>query len=83
MREFNQVIDEKYFNVLWRALSERESEMAFTIEQNPDSDEAALMSNDLVYLRLCKKELEEKAKKAGFSRSVFSLDDGYVDLSEL
>lgn len=83
MREFTQVIDEKYFNLLWRALSERESELACSIDQDPDSDESALMSNDLVYLRLCKKELEDSAKRSGFSTSVFSLDDGYMDLSEL
>ena len=52
MREFNQVIDEKYFNMLWRALSERESEMSHTIENDPESDESSLLSNDLVYLRL-------------------------------
>jgi len=83
MREFNQTIDEKYFNMLWRALSERESEMAHSIEQDPDSDESALLSNDLVYIRLCMKDLEEKAKNANFSSSAFSLDDGYLDLSEL
>jgi hypothetical protein len=83
MREFTQVIDERYFNLLWRALSERESEMACSIDQDPDSDESALMSNDLVYLRLCKRDLEDSAKKAGFSASAFSLDDGCVDLSEL
>lgn len=83
MREFTQAIDERYFNLLWRALSERESELVCSIDQDPGSDESALMSNDLVYLRLCKTELEGKAKKSGFPASVFSLDDGYVDLSEL
>jgi hypothetical protein len=83
MREFNQVIDEKYFNMLWRALSEREAEISHTIESEPDSDESALLSNDLVYLRLCMKELEKKAKETNFSKSAFSLDDGYIDLSDL
>ena len=83
MREFNQTIDEKYFNMLWRCLSEREAEMAFSIENDPNSDESALLGNELVYLRLCKKELESKAKKANFSPSAYSLDDGFVDLSEL
>ena len=83
MREFNQTINEKYFNMLWRALSEKESEMAFSIEQNPDAEESALLGNELVYLRLCKNELEEKARKAYFSPSAFSIDDGFVDLSEL
>ena len=83
MCEFNQIIDEKYFNLLWRSLSERESEMSHSIENDPDADDSALMSNDLVYLRLCMRELEEKAKNAKFSDSAFSLDDGYIDLSEL
>lgn len=83
MREFTQVIDEKLFNVLWRALSERESEMAHAIEQEPDSDESALMSNDLVYLRLSMNDLKKKATEAGFSPSAFSLDDGYIDLADL
>jgi hypothetical protein len=83
MREFTQVIDERYFNLLWRALSERESELACSIDQDPDGDESALISNDLVYLRLCKKELEDSAKKAGFSSAAFALDDGYLDLSDL
>ncbi len=83
MREFNQTIDERYFNMLWRSISERESEMAFYIESNPDSDESALLSNELVYLRLCKKELESKAKEANFSVSAFSLNDDHVDLSDL
>ncbi len=83
MREFNQIIDEKYFNMLWRALSEREAEISHTIESEPESDESALLSNDLVYLRLCMKELQDKAEKAAFSKSAFSLDDGYLDLSEL
>ena len=83
MREFNQTIDEKYFNMLWRALSEKEAEMAFSIEQDPDSEESALLGNELVYRRLCKSELEEKAKKANFSPSAFSVDDGFVDLSQL
>lgn len=83
MREFNQTIDERYFNMLWRCISERESEMASSIESNPDSDESALLSNELVYLRLCKKELESNAKDANFPASAFSLDDGYIDLSEL
>lgn len=83
MREFTQVIDERLFNVLWRALSERESEMTHAIEQEPDSDESALMSNDLVYLRLSMIDLKKKATEAGFSPSAFSLDDGYIDLADL
>ncbi|MBB3059724.1 hypothetical protein [Microbulbifer rhizosphaerae] len=83
MREFTQTIDEKLFNLLWRSLSEREAEISHEIEADLDSDESALLGNDLVYLRLCMKDLEKKAKEARFSESAFSLDDGYIDLSEL
>ena len=82
MRSFNITVDEKFFNLLWRSLSERENELEVNIE-NTDSENAALIGNDLVYLRMCKKEIEEKAKKEKFSEGVFSLEDGYIDLSEL
>jgi hypothetical protein len=84
MKSFNISVDEKYFNMLWRSLSERESELESNIEQaGPGSDEAALMGNDLVYVRMCMKDLEENAKQADFADSVFSLDDGYIDLADL
>ncbi len=82
MRTFDITVDEKYFNLLWRSLSERENELETNIE-NSSSDDAALIGNDLVYLRLCKKELEGKAKKENFSDGVFSLEEAYIDLSEL
>lgn len=83
MRTFSLDIDEKYFNLLWRSLSEREAELSHAIESDPDSDESALLSNDLVYLRLCMKELREKANQSKFSEKVFSLEEGYIDISEL
>jgi len=39
----------------------KRGELEVNIE-NSGSDAAALIGNDLVYLRMCKKELEEKAK---------------------
>ncbi len=84
MRFFELKVDEKYFNLLWRALTERENELAFEIEKSEeDADEAALLGNELVYLRLCKKDLKEKAEENNFSDSVFSLENEYIDLSEL
>lgn len=84
MRVFEITINEKYFNMLWRSISERENELESNINQaDPNSDEAALIGNDLVYLRLCKKGLEERAKLSKFSEGVFSLDDNYIDLSDL
>ncbi len=82
MRSFNTTIDEKLFNLLWRSISERESELECNIERSSD-DESALIGNDLVYLRLCKNDLKDKAKTANFSEGVFSLEEDYIDLSEL
>ena len=84
MRSFALEIDEKLFNLLWRSIITRENEMLDSLSQeDEDSDEAALLSNDIVYLRLCKKELEAKANEAAFSDGAFSLDDDYIDLSNL
>ena len=84
MKSFDMNVDEKYFNLLWRSLSERESELEVNIEgSDVNADNSALMGNDLVYLRMCKQELEENAQKANFSEGVFSLDDDYVDLADL
>lgn len=77
-------IDEKYFNLLWRSIIARENELLDSLSQHAEeSDEAALISNDIVCLRLCKKDLQEKAKKSSFSNSAFSLDDGFIDLANL
>jgi hypothetical protein len=76
--------DEKYFNLIWRALHEREQSLISEIEfAGAESDNAALTANDLIYLRLCKKELAETARATGFSESAFSEDDGYLDLTQL
>lgn len=84
MKSFSINIDEKYFNMLWRSLTERECELETNIEQSGiGSDEAALLGNELVYLRMCKQDLEDNARESNFSEGAFSLDDGYVDLSEL
>ena len=82
MRSFKLTIDEKLFNMLWRSISERENELEFSVQQ-ADTDDAALIGNDIVYLRMCKKELEEKAKASNFSKGAFSLEDSYIDLSDL
>ena len=84
MRTFQLDIDEKFFNFLWRSITCRENELLSKISAEPDdSDEAALLSNDVVYLRLCKKSLEESAKKAVFSNGAFSLEEKFIDLSDL
>ena len=84
MRSFNLEIDEKYFNMLWRSINSREKEILSKIsKESEDSDEAALLGNDLAYLRLCKKGLEEEAKKSSFSDGAFSLQEKFIDLSDL
>ena len=84
MRSFTLEVDEKYFNLLWRSIVAREIELLDSLSQeDEDSDESALIGNDIVYVRLCKKELREKAEKSSFSDGAFSLDDNYVDLSDL
>jgi hypothetical protein len=84
MRSFVIEIDEKYFNFLWRSINTRESELLDSLSQeDQESDEAALISNEIVYLRLCKNDLQEKAEKAAFSNGAFSLNDGFIDLANL
>lgn len=84
MRSFTLDIGEKYFNLLWRSITCRENALLAKISGAPDdSDDAALLANDLVYLRLCKKSLEEKAKKAVFSKGAFSLEEKFIDLTDL
>lgn len=84
MRAFTLDINEKYFNLLWRSIICRENVLIDKISnESEDSDEVALLSNVLVYLRLCKKSLEEKAKNAIFSEGVFSLEEKFIDLADL
>jgi hypothetical protein len=75
---------ELLFNLLWRPIIARENELLDSLSQYDEaSDEAALISNDIVYLRLCKKDLQDKAQKPSFSDGAFSIDDGYIDLADL
>jgi len=84
MKEFQLTIDERLFNLLWRSISERENELVSNIQlAGEESDEAALIGNDLVYLRLTKKSLENKANSASFSSGSFSLEEGFIDLSSM
>jgi hypothetical protein len=84
MKSITQKIDEKYFNLLWRALSEKESKIVHNLSVlDCESDEAVLEGNELIYLRLCKKGLKEKAEKAGFSQDAFCLEEGIIDLRDL
>ena len=67
MKFFELKVDEKYFNLLWRVLTERENELEFEIEKSEeDTDEAALLGNELVYLRLVRKLLRRRQQKIIF-----------------
>ena len=84
MKSITLNIDEKYFNLLWRSFAAREELLESRLnELNDESVEVAQLSNDLVYLRLCQKELKETAEKSNFTDGAFSLDEGIIDLAEM
>lgn len=84
MNAFQFTIDEEVFNVLWQSLVVREAELLSNIELvGQGADDAALLGNELVFLRLTRQELEKKATVAGFSAGAFSLEEGHIDLSDL
>ncbi len=84
MKSIRVDLDEQYFNVLWRGLHARERELTSAIERlGPDSDDAALLSNDLVYLRMCKKDMQRMAWEASFSPGALSCEDEFVDMRDL
>lgn len=77
-------LDPQFFNLLWRGLYARERELLAAIDRlGPDSDDGALLSNDLVYLRLCRKELQKRARDAGVGDSAFDTSDEFVELRDL
>ena len=81
MKHVQIKLDEKAFNLLWRSLHDRETAMLETIKNEPtDSDRAVLFSNDVVYLRLYKADLERVARDANMPDSVYSLADDIIDL---
>jgi hypothetical protein len=84
VRTFALQLDEKLFNLLWRSIDARERELLASLSRKSEgSDESALIGNDIVYLRLCKKDLERQARAAAFSDGAFSLEDGDIDLAQM
>jgi len=84
MRNFKLQVNERLFNLIWRSIDARERGLVASLSRKPEgSEEAALIGNDVVYLRLCKKDLEKQARGAAFSDGAFSLDDGHIDLAEM
>jgi hypothetical protein len=83
MRDLTLTLNDAAFRLVWRALHDREEELLRIAEHgDSDSDEAALASNDLVYLRMWRKNLEEKAR-AVFRDEAFTTSDETIDLSEM
>lgn len=76
MRKFLLEVSEKNFNLLWQSLHAQELALLKIIDEHEDDPEgelAAFAGNDLIYLRLFKKDLEKMAKEACFGSSAFIL----------
>ena len=81
MRELELKIDRSSFNLLWKSLHAREDALLTIVEQyGEDSDEGADALNDIVALRLYKKELKEQAEKV-FDPNAFIVNDEPYDIS--
>lgn len=64
MRELELKVDRSTFSLLWMSLHARENELLNRVEQfGEDSDEGADALNDIVALRLYKRELKGLAEK--------------------
>ena len=67
MRSFTAELSEASFNVLWRALHDREQKLQHVIESHDEeSDEAVVANNDIIYLRGVIESLQKRATEAGF-----------------
>lgn len=81
MRNFTLEVSEQNFNLIWRGLAAQEEKLLKVIEEHGDDDEselAAFASNDLIYLRLYKDQLQKAATDAAFSPKVFKLTDDVI-----
>ena len=75
MQELELKVDRSSFNLLWKSLYAREDALLKTVEQyGEDSDEGADALNDIVALRLYRKELQEQAEKI-FDANAFIVSD--------
>jgi hypothetical protein len=74
-RELQLNLKAKHFSLIWMALHDREEKLLKIIEENgEDSDEAALAGNDIIFLRLYRKELKQRAETV-FNSNVFDLSE--------
>jgi hypothetical protein len=84
MRSFTAELSEASFNVLWRALHDREQKLQQVIESHgEESDEAVVANNDIIYLRGVMESLRKQATDAGFRPEAFVISDEIIDLSKL
>jgi len=75
MKKLELKIDRSTFSLLWMSLHARENELLRIVDQySEDSDEGADALNDIVALRLYKKELKEQAENI-FDKNAFILED--------
>jgi hypothetical protein len=84
MREIGVTLNDKAFNLIWRALHDREAKLLNIVEtaEDEDADDVVMAANDLVYLRMFKEHLEKQGREV-FRENTFSLSDEIVDLSKL
>ncbi|EJD6040099.1 hypothetical protein ACWQEN_002631 [Morganella morganii] len=75
MRVLELKIDRSTFNLLWKSLHAREEALLRRVEEyGEDSDEGADALNDIMALRLYRKELREDAEPV-FDANAFLTDD--------
>lgn len=75
MRVLELKIDRSTFNLLWKSLHAREEALLRRIkEYGEDSDEGSDALNDIIALRLYRKELREEAEPV-FDANAFITED--------
>lgn len=75
MRVLELKIDRSTFNLLWKSLHAREEALLRKVQKyGEDSDEGADALNDIIALRLYKKELREEAESV-FDTNAFITGD--------
>ena len=79
MRTLTLNIDRSTFTLLWKSLHAHEDALLATVDEyGEDSDEGADALNDIVALRLYKKELKEQAETV-FDANAFIVKDDAFD----
>lgn len=78
MQDLDLRIDRSTFNLIWKSLHARENSLLKIVEEfGEDSDEGADSLNDIIALRLYKKELKEQAEKVFDANAFIVSDDPY------